>query len=360
MIELWSLGEGVEIVSAGEKKRIATENHGGQELLRLQDLAKIFSLQLREDGKTLTIVGIRGEILITDGRPLVRSGDLYVLLSSGVWRKRAGNWYVPEDFLVKALANIVARKIERQADGSFYLESLRVNTVRVLMNSYPDHLSITFEVSEKAPVQVREFRDYVEVAFSDFLVDPEKVESSPDPRLVTAVDFNQQESLGSFRILKGSQYSSFGQHYLESPAKLIIEIYGMSAMRKPVPSNGTLGMDPSPVTPSPGSDLEERSVRRPPGTGEFVILDPGHGGVDYGVDAYQDLLEKVIALNVARLVEKALTRRGVRVRLTRTRDLQLPNEQRSAISNFYQCRLYVGIHLGGAPSEATRGPVGYN
>jgi len=90
-----------------------------------------------------------------------------------------------------------------------------------------------------------------------------------------------------------------------------------------------------------------------------VILDPGHGGVDYGVDAYQDLLEKVIALNVARLVEKALTRRGVRVRLTRTRDLQLPNEQRSAISNFYQCRLYVGIHLGGAPSEATRGPVVY-
>ncbi len=351
----WCLAKDTEILVGREKRRIETQSYRGQELFRLADLADIFSLQFRERGSSLTIVGARGEILITDGRPLVRSGDHYVLLSSGVWRRREGDWYVPEDFLLNALSNIVSQNLERQRDGSIQVRPLRINEVRVEMNSYPDHLSVIFEVSQKAPVQVREFRDYVEVVFKDFLVRPEQVAPTPDTRLITAVEFDEQESLGSFRIQKGSQFSSYRQHYLESPPQLIIEVYGVTSVQT---AESLAALDPTHGGPigresEPGPSVRSGVIR------DVVIIDPGHGGVDYGVDAFQDLSEKVITLNLARLIERQLIRRGVEVRLTRARDVQLPNEQRSAISNFYQCRLYLGIHLGGALDGSTRGPVVY-
>jgi N-acetylmuramoyl-L-alanine amidase len=290
-------------------------------------------------------------VLITDGRPLVRSGDYYILLSGGVWRRSQGDWYVPEDFLTNALANIVSQNIERKPDGSFRLSPLRVNQVTVAMESHPDHLSVVFNASQNAPVKVRDFRDYLEVVFADYLVRPEQLESSADPRLVTAVEFEEQESLGSFRIRKGSQFSSFRQHYFESPAKLVIEVYGAVS---------ALTVDASPVARPVSTDPEDRPAKIVARLQDVVVIDPGHGGVDYGVDAYQDLMEKVITLNIARQIEQELNERGVKARLTRARDVQLPNEHRSAISNFYHCRLFVGIHLGGAPAESTRGPIVYS
>jgi len=350
-VELWA----IEISVGAGKRRIETYTYLDQELLSLNDLAGVFSLRLRENRSSLTIVGERGEVLITDGRPLVRSGDHYVLLTAGVWKRREGEWYVPQDFLLRALSNIVSQKIEKQADGSFQVKRLKTNRVRVGMESYPDHLSVIFEVSENAPVQVREFRDYIEVVFSDFLVRPEQVASSPDARLVTSVEFNEQESFGSFRIQKGSQFSSFRQHYLESPPKLVVEMLGNSS------SMLALSASADPLLGQQPGDLKSGGDRIPRAAGisDVVVIDPGHGGVDYGVDAYQDLSEKVITMNVARRIQEELSRRSVNVRLTRARDVQLPNEHRSAVSNFYKCRLYVGIHLGGAPSSEARGPVVY-
>jgi N-acetylmuramoyl-L-alanine amidase len=219
------------------------------------------------------------------------------------------------------------------------------------MHHYPDHVSVIFEGSQNAPVEVREFQDYVEVSFSDYLVQPDQIMISPDPRLVTWVDFNEQESYGSFRIQKGSQFSSFRQHYLESTAKLIIEVFGArsSSVSESLPATR-----PAPDRANSAPPLPART-----GANDVVVIDAGHGGVDYGVDAHQDLLEKVITMNVARRIEGELSRRGLKVRLTRVRDVQLLNEQRSAVSNFYHCRLYVGVHLGGAPDKSTRGPVVY-
>ena len=117
MIELWAQSSEIEVLVGTERRKIETRLYRSQELFRLKDLAEICSLQFREGDSTLTIVGVRGEILITDGRPLVRSGDHYVLLSNGVWKRREGDWYVPEDFLLNALTNIVAQKLERRSDG---------------------------------------------------------------------------------------------------------------------------------------------------------------------------------------------------------------------------------------------------
>jgi N-acetylmuramoyl-L-alanine amidase len=90
-----------------------------------------------------------------------------------------------------------------------------------------------------------------------------------------------------------------------------------------------------------------------------VVIDPGHGGEDYGVDVYQDVLEKGLALVLARKIEQRLTASGEGVRLTRFRDVDLSAEQRSAVGNFHRAKVFVSVHVGGAPSPRTSGAVVY-
>ena len=352
------LGQKLDVWVKGERKSVASRQHDSRALYRLRDLASILGLQLNESGSTLQVVGPRGDVLLNAGRPLVRSGDHYILLSTGVWRRESGDWYVPIDFLQKVLANIVSQRLDRRTDGSFRVIELQVNEVAVGMTSYPDHLSVAFDVSRAAEVEVREFESYLMIEFGEYLVRPVSVETSPDPRLVTAVEFSRQEAFGSFRVIKGPGFSSFRQHYLRPQSKLIIEVLGVA----PTTVAGTSpdsGGEPAVVDPVGGGDPAPATVRRRDALQEAVVIDPGHGGLDYGVDGHHVLPEKGAALGIARKLESELKRSGVKARLTRVRDVQLSTVQRSAVSNFYHCRLFIAIHLGGAPSGTARGPVVY-
>ena len=75
-----------------------------------------------------------------------------------------------------------------------------------------------------------------------------------------------------------------------------------------------------------------------------IVIDPGHGGFDIGARV-QRVKEKVLALQTANLVKKHLHSKGYRVVLTRSRDVFVPLERRSAIANATKGHLFVSIHF---------------
>ena len=75
-----------------------------------------------------------------------------------------------------------------------------------------------------------------------------------------------------------------------------------------------------------------------------VIIDPGHGGHDSGARRGY-VLEKHLALDVSRRLERYLERRGMRVSLTRTRDTFLPLSTRSKIANRQRSAVFVSVHF---------------
>jgi N-acetylmuramoyl-L-alanine amidase len=76
---------------------------------------------------------------------------------------------------------------------------------------------------------------------------------------------------------------------------------------------------------------------------DTVILDPGHGGHDRGA-AIGYVYEKHLALDTARRVEDILRRNGVKVIMTRSRDVFIALPGRAAIGNRYRNALFVSIH----------------
>ena len=76
---------------------------------------------------------------------------------------------------------------------------------------------------------------------------------------------------------------------------------------------------------------------------DTVVLDPGHGAHDRGA-AIGYVYEKHLALDTARRVEQLLKKEGIKVIMTRSRDVFIPLQDRSATGNRPHNAIFVSIH----------------
>ncbi|MBI5378908.1 MAG: N-acetylmuramoyl-L-alanine amidase [Nitrospirae bacterium] len=91
-----------------------------------------------------------------------------------------------------------------------------------------------------------------------------------------------------------------------------------------------------------------------------IVIDPGHGGKDTGAKGPNGLLEKEVALDIAKRLAKILRERmDVEAILTRDEDVFLELPERTAIANARKADLFISIHLNASPQPAARGVETY-
>ena len=105
-------------------------------------------------------------------------------------------------------------------------------------------------------------------------------------------------------------------------------------------------------------DVMRDDGRHAEGPVRTIVLDPGHGGDDYGARA-AGMQEADLTLDLARRVRAALLERlpGTRVVMTRDRDVFVSLEQRAAMANAVNADLFLSIHLNAADEPVARGGV---
>lgn len=108
-----------------------------------------------------------------------------------------------------------------------------------------------------------------------------------------------------------------------------------------------------------GSAHAQSSSRGNPSTSarpfQTVVIDAGHGGHDLGGIRGQKVKEKVVALDVAKRLQKQLKRAGFRTVMTRTSDVFVSLGQRVAIANAHPDAIFVSVHFNAAPRAGARG-----
>jgi N-acetylmuramoyl-L-alanine amidase len=92
---------------------------------------------------------------------------------------------------------------------------------------------------------------------------------------------------------------------------------------------------------------------------DTVVIDAGHGGSDVGAKGYGGVLEKNVALAVARNLAARLRARGLTVVMTRDADVRVPLEQRTAIANDARGDLFVSIHANASADASIHGSETY-
>ncbi len=90
-----------------------------------------------------------------------------------------------------------------------------------------------------------------------------------------------------------------------------------------------------------------------------VVIDPGHGGADFGARGDAGVLEKDVVLAVSRRIGRRLTARGFTVVFTRESDEFVSLPERTEIANRARGDLFLSIHANSAASAKVEGPETY-
>ena len=91
-------------------------------------------------------------------------------------------------------------------------------------------------------------------------------------------------------------------------------------------------------------------------TGPVIVLDPGHGGEDFGAVGVSGLMEKDVTLDIAFILEKILQQKlHAKVILTRRGDAFVPLQKRTEMANDADAQIFVSLHNNSSESAKLSG-----
>jgi len=276
------------------------------------------------DVRKLVLHASEHRLTFTDGNPFVIADDRTLRLAHAVF-SRAGELQIPVE-LARALPDdggwprlgYDERAGElRAAPAEGY-----VGSPRVVVRAGATELTIPTEHPERARVVGRgrsRFRLRLRGALTGALPD-----SLPDDGLLR--DLRVTPSPGGLTFELAVDPAARGWRLEQAPAGNAVSL----ALER-----GAGALEPFAPEPPPGA----RPLRT-------VVLDPGHGGVDTGVQS-DGVLEKTLTLDLARALADELRRRaGARVTLTRTDDRDMSQLGRAELANRPVPDVVVSLHFG--------------
>jgi N-acetylmuramoyl-L-alanine amidase len=214
-----------------------------------------------------------------------------------------------------------------------YLLAAETVTVKNIRHwSSPDYTRIVLDLTEPVEFSLNRLSDPERIYFDLNNTTISKDISHDQPigdgtlKMVRASQFNSTTVRVVFDLENVSDYDHF---VLNNPPRIVIDLYG----------KGMQSQQPEDAVPK-----------------RKIIIDPGHGGHDPGAVGPHNLYEKDVVLDIALKLKKILTEDPMNeVYLTRSTDVFLPLEERTAIANKKQADLFVSIHANASLRRSAKG-----
>jgi N-acetylmuramoyl-L-alanine amidase len=328
------------------RQPLATRMVAGQEMFALDDLARLFDFTVAEDtlagGLTVTL---RGQtIVLTPGQSIASVGGRLVSLPAPPARE-GRTWYVPVDFVPRALGPAVGTPLElRKPSRLVLVGDIRVPRVAGRVEAQAGGARLTLDVAPATPHTVSQDGQRLVIRFQADSLDA-TLPATTAPDFIRAV--RPGEAAGTVAVDLGPRFTSFRATEAtgdRGAGRVVIEVLSATPPAEPAPDAA-----PAPEVP-PLLDLA------PAGALRTVVIDPGHGGAEEGARGPEGTLEKQVTLAVARRLKGALEARlGVRVILTREGDQTVGLDERAAVANNNKADLFISLHANASVRPAVSG-----
>lgn len=142
---------------------------------------------------------------------------------------------------------------------------------------------------------------------------------------------------------------------IKNPFRVVIDLNSGVA-----PAHSPSAPAQAPARPSVPEGNDVKPPVPYPGGIRTIVIDPGHGGKDPGAIGPTGLMEKDVALDIAkRLKAKLESRMGCKVLLTRSADRFLELDERTMFANSVNADLFVSVHLNASRDRKARGVETY-
>jgi N-acetylmuramoyl-L-alanine amidase len=337
------------VVTRDARRGLAVRTINGQEMFALDDLARLFGLTVREDALAggLTITAGTQTIVLSPQQPLASVAGRMVSLPAAPVRD-GRTWYVPVDFVSRALAPVSGMKIELRKSSRLILAGdVRLPRVAARVEPLGSLTRVTIDVAPATPHTVVQEGSRLMIRFDADGLD--LGELRPSVTTDTLQNIRANDAPQTITLDLGPRFASFraaDQPGANGAGRIVIDLAAQTEAGSP----GTPVQPPAPSQTPPLLDLPQSGGLR------TIVIDPGHGGDDAGAKGARGTSEKTIVLNVGRRLKAALEARlGVRVLLTRDGDQAVAPDQRAALANNNKADLFVSLHANASVRPAVSG-----
>jgi len=349
------------VVTRDARRPLAARVLGGQEMFALDDLARLFSLTIREDAAAggITVTSGSQSVVLSLQQPLASvAGRMISLPAAAVREGRAV--YVPVDFVSRALAPIYTQRIDlRKPSRLLLVGDVRLPRIAARVEPLGSLTRVTLDVAPSTPHTVSQDGQRLLVRFDADALDAADLRASTTTDTLLNVHVGDAPQVVAIDL--GPKFASFRAADQPGPAgstRIVIDLVAQTeAPAQPgaaQPGAAQPGAQP-PGAAQPGVALPQPTpplpepppvLDLPPAGGlRTIVIDAGHGGDDAGARGVQGVLEKDVTLGVARRLKAALEARlGVRVLLTRDADQTVLSDQRAALANNNKADLFISLH----------------
>ena len=345
-------GPSIAVVSREGRKPLPVTTINNQDYIAVDDVNTAFATTSREDRLAggLTITARGRSIVLTENQNVVSVAGRLVTLPAPPLR-RDGRWFVPADFLPRALAAAVETRLDlRRQARLLIVGDLRVPRVVARIDAGANNVAVTFDITPNTETRVNAQQGRLIVQFDADVLDL----SIP---LVPSQGFLQNVTPGdtpsTIALILGPRYALHRVTTSQPDAgsgRLTIDL-----------TPATTDVAPAPAPPAAAPDTRLVIPTQGPSTGlRTVVLDPGHGGDELGTQGTKGTLEKEITLSVARRLRTLIeSRLGLKVFLTREDDRTMSLDERSAFANNHRADVFLSIHANSAVRPSIKGAEVY-
>ena len=338
-------GAALTVVSREGRRALPLTTIDGQPMLAVDDLADMFQASVRQDRLTEgLIVSYQGQTIVlsvTDG--LVSVAGRVISLPAPP-AERDGRWYVPVDFLSRALARIHSARIEvRRVSGLVLVGDIRVPRITVSSEPSGARARLVVDSTPATPhaISLERERNRLVIDFEADMLD-----AALPARLPEEYVAGMRVAPGSTSLVidLGPEFGAFRSTPDDGSGRVVLDLLPAAPATSATP---TAPPDPPPPLPF---DLRPASAVR------TVVIDPGHGGEEDGAHGLNGTLEKHVTLSVALQVKTAIENRlGLRVLLTREADDTVRLDERAAIANNNKADVFISLHANASVRPSASG-----
>jgi N-acetylmuramoyl-L-alanine amidase len=347
------------VVARSGRQPLAVRTINGQEMFALDDLARLFNLNVRDDALAggITVSANNQTIVMTAQQPLASIGGRMISLPAAPVRE-GRSWLVPVDFVARALAPISQQRVElRKPSRLLLVGDVRLPRIAARAEPLGAVTRVTVDVAPQTPHTVTQEGSRLLLRFDADALDLADVRLTPND-VLQGIHPGDAPSILAFDL--GPRFASFrvsDQPQLTPNAGRVV--VDLSAQTEAAP-NAPPGAAPPVAQPPAGEpppllDLPSQAGLR------SIVIDPGHGGDDAGARGTAGTLEKNVTLAIARKLKAALeSRLGVRVLLSRDSDQNVNVDQRAAVANNNKADLFLSIHANASVRAGASGVEVYS
>jgi N-acetylmuramoyl-L-alanine amidase len=259
----------------------------------------------------------------------------YNLTYQTVYRK--GKLFVPAMTFIPFLDRVTGQKITwDKGSHTVRVESEYFNVTDLAFEPKANGLLIEIFLSTALNYDLFVTEgNWVNISIRNGQINVPRLVSKRDSRFAYQVKCHQMQNTGQVSIRLKRDAKNIHHKLVFDPPRIQISI-----------TDSDFDIDTAAPKPAIGPDNKI----------DVIVIDPGHGGDDYGAIGKGGTKEKDIVLKIAKELASLIRKdKKFKVVMTRDRDTYISLDKRAEIANNAGADLFVSIHVNASPKRSVRG-----